>query len=168
MPSGVLEFRRAPFRPCLWAPTVFDRVHRRRPGGGSATVTGSEGAGRSVASIGGTRSKKTVLELGGADPLIVMPSADLDGAVELGVWARVQNNGQSCIAAKRSSVHEEQCRRVPQALRRRDVEASSGRPNERRPRCGPLATARREREVNAQGRRCLEKGAKAICGWRGC
>jgi succinate-semialdehyde dehydrogenase/glutarate-semialdehyde dehydrogenase len=130
----------------------------------AATLTGSEGSGRSVAAIAGNAIKKTVLELGGADPFIVMPSADLERAVEVGVWARIQNNGQSCIAAKRFIVHEaiadEYMERYGEAMSKLVV----GDPMEATTQVGPLATAQGRDEVNEQVADALSKGAKAICG----
>jgi succinate-semialdehyde dehydrogenase/glutarate-semialdehyde dehydrogenase len=130
----------------------------------AATVTGSEGAGQSVASIAGNVIKKTVLELGGADPFIVMPSADMERALEIGVWARIQNNGQSCIAAKRFIIHES----IADEYEERYGEAMSklvvGDPLDEATQVGPLATAQGRDEVNEQVADALAKGAKALCG----
>ncbi len=130
----------------------------------AATLTGSEGAGRAVAAIAGDEIKKTVLELGGADPFIVMPSADLARAVEVGVRARVQNNGQSCIAAKRFIVHES----IADEYEERYAEAMAklvvGDPLDPATDVGPLATPSGRDEVAAQVEDAVSKGAKLLCG----
>ena len=130
----------------------------------AATLTGSEGAGRAVASIAARQIKKTVLELGGADPFIVMPSADLERAVQVGLTARVQNNGQSCIAAKRFILHES----IADAYEQRFTEAMSelivGDPLDETTQIGPLATAQGRDEVNEQIADALAKGARTLCG----
>jgi len=130
----------------------------------AATLTGSEGAGRSVASIAASEIKKTVLELGGSDPFIVMPSADLARAVEVGVKARVQNNGQSCIAAKRFILHEE----IATEYEERYTEAMSklvvGDPLDPATDIGPLATPSGRVEVVEQVADAVSKGARVLCG----
>jgi succinate-semialdehyde dehydrogenase/glutarate-semialdehyde dehydrogenase len=130
----------------------------------AATLTGSEAAGRSVASIAAHEIKKSVLELGGSDPFIVMPSADIGRAVEIGVRARVQNNGQSCIAAKRFILHEE----IAEEYEERYVEAMAklvvGDPLAAGTDVGPLATASGRDEVAEQVADAVAKGARLLCG----
>jgi succinate-semialdehyde dehydrogenase/glutarate-semialdehyde dehydrogenase len=130
----------------------------------AATLTGSEGAGRSLGSIAGKQLKKMVLELGGSDPFIVLPSADLDKAVATAVTARVQNAGQSCIAAKRFIVHE----RIAREFEKRFVQATSalrtGDPQDDATQVGPLASKQVLDDVDKQVRRSIEQGAKVACG----
>ncbi|MGH9294815.1 MAG: NADP-dependent succinic semialdehyde dehydrogenase [Acidimicrobiales bacterium] len=130
----------------------------------AATLTGSEGAGRAVAATAGHAIKKTVLELGGSDPFIVMPSADLERAVEIGVKARVQNNGQSCIAAKRFIVHEQ----IAEEYLNRYVASMEklvvGDPLEDGTDIGPLATSAGREEVAAQVAGARTQGAEVLCG----
>jgi succinate-semialdehyde dehydrogenase / glutarate-semialdehyde dehydrogenase len=130
----------------------------------AVTLTGSEAAGRSVASSAGAAIKKTVLELGGSDPFVVLASADVDRAVEVAVTARVQNNGQSCIAAKRFVVVDAVAERfVP-----RFVEAMAalrvGDPFDPATEVGPLVSETQRREVAAQVQDAREKGAAVACG----
>ncbi|HLT46347.1 MAG TPA: NAD-dependent succinate-semialdehyde dehydrogenase [Rubricoccaceae bacterium] len=132
----------------------------------AATLTGSEGAGRAVARTAGDVLKKTVLELGGSDAFIVLADADLDRAVEVGVKARVQNNGESCIAAKRFIVE----RPVAEAFTERFVRAMEGLrvgdPMDEATEVGPLARADLRDEVHDQVQRAVEDGARLLCGGR--
>ncbi len=130
----------------------------------AATLTGSEGAGASLAATAGTHLKKTVLELGGSDPFIVMPSADLEAAVTTGVTARLLNNGQSCIAAKRFILHEAI---APQFLDRFVAAFKSlkiGDPLDMGTDIGPLATPAILQELDQQVQACLADGATVLVG----
>ena len=130
----------------------------------AVTLTGSEGAGRSVGAEAGEQIKPSVLELGGSDPFIVMPSADLEKAVENAVTSRTLNNGQSCINAKRIIVHEE----VADEFERRFVEKMSslkvGDPMEEGTDMGPLATAQILEDVDSQVKKSVEAGARVLAG----
>ncbi len=136
----------------------------RDPRVAAATVTGSEPAGQSVASICGSEIKKTVLELGGSDAFVVMPSADLDLAAEVAVTARVQNNGQSCIAAKRFIVHDA----VHDEFARRFVERMAalvvGDPMDDKTDVGPLATEAGRVDIEALVGDAVDQGATVLCG----
>ncbi|MCX4825350.1 NADP-dependent succinic semialdehyde dehydrogenase [Streptomyces sp. NBC_01142] len=130
----------------------------------AATLTGSEPAGRSVAAIAGDEVKKTVLELGGSDPFVVMPSADVDRAAKTAVTARVQNNGQSCIAAKRFIVHADVydafCERFTAGMR----DLTVGDPMEESVDVGPLASEQGRADLEELVEDALRHGATARCG----
>ncbi|MFF4520863.1 NADP-dependent succinic semialdehyde dehydrogenase [Streptomyces bluensis] len=130
----------------------------------AATLTGSEPAGRSVASVAGDEVKKTVLELGGSDPYIVMPSADIDRAAKTAVTARVQNTGQSCIAAKRFIVHTD----VFDAFTERFTEGMKalkvGDPMEEETDVGPLSSKQGRRDLEELVVDAVEGGATVLCG----
>lgn len=130
----------------------------------AATLTGSEPAGRSVASIAGKQIKKTVLELGGSDPFIVMPSADLNEAVITAVKARTINNGQSCIAAKRFIVATE----IYDTFERMFVEEMKklqvGDPLNESTDIGPLATEQILKDVEEQVKTSVAAGAIVLTG----
>jgi succinate-semialdehyde dehydrogenase/glutarate-semialdehyde dehydrogenase len=130
----------------------------------AATLTGSEGAGRAVAEIAGRELKKTVLELGGSDPFIVMPSADIARAAEVATTARCQNNGQSCVAAKRFLVHADVYDVFVEAFVDRMASLVVGDPMAAGTDVGPLATEQGRAGVEAQVGDAVDKGARALCG----
>jgi succinate-semialdehyde dehydrogenase/glutarate-semialdehyde dehydrogenase len=130
----------------------------------AATLTGSEPAGRSVAATSGKQIKKTVLELGGSDPFIVMPSANLEEAVTTAVKARTINNGQSCIAAKRfivaTEIYDEFEKRFVEEMRALKI----GDPMEESTEIGPLATPQIVDDLDAQVKRAIATGARVLTG----
>jgi succinate-semialdehyde dehydrogenase/glutarate-semialdehyde dehydrogenase len=136
----------------------------RDPRVAAATLTGSEPAGQSVGAIAGDEIKPTVLELGGSDPFIVMPSADLDEAVETAVVARVQNNGQSCIAAKRFIAHTDIYDAFVDKFVARMQELRVGDPADPDTDVGPLATESGRDEVAEQVDEAAAAGAVIRCG----
>ncbi len=130
----------------------------------AATLTGSEPAGASLAAACGRQIKKTVLELGGTDPFVVMPSADLEAAIATAATARMLNNGQSCIAAKRFIVHESIADRFEAGLRDQFAALVVGDPLQDWVTVGPLATPSICTELEGQVNACLAQGATALIG----
>ena len=130
----------------------------------AGTLTGSEAAGKSLAQAAGEHLKKVVLELGGSDPFVVMPSANLERAVDTAVKARVQNAGQSCIAAKRFIVHERIAGPFEQAFVRQMAALRVGDPADDRTQLGPVASRQVRDDVDGQVKRSLAQGAEALTG----
>jgi len=128
----------------------------------AATLTGSEPAGISLAVAAAQHIKKTVLELGGSDPLIILPSADLPRAIATAVKARMINNGQSCIAAKRFIVHTAVYEEVVAGLQQAFQAWRIGDPADPATQLGPLATATIRDELQAQVEVALAHGAKLL------
>ena len=130
----------------------------------AATLTGSEFAGASLAAAAGKQIKKTVLELGGSDPFIVLESADIEAAVATAVTARLLNNGQSCIGAKRFILEET----VADEFERRFLEKFQtlkvGDPMDENTDVGPLATPDILEDLDKQVQECIEKGSKVLIG----
>ncbi len=136
----------------------------RDPRVAAATLTGSEPAGRSVAAIAGDEVKHTVLELGGSDPFIVLPSADLDRAAKVATTARCQNNGQSCIAAKRFIVHDAVADEFERLFVENMATLRLGDPMDAATDVGPLAVEQGLRDVEEQVGDAVAKGATVLCG----
>lgn len=161
-------FRRAGFPPGAFSTLLVgsDAVEAilRDPRVRAATVTGSEHAGRVIAQIAGSELKKTVLELGGSDPFVVMPSADLDRAAEVATAARCRNNGQSCIAAKRFIVHTDVFDAFAERFAARMSALRVGDPMAETTDVGPLVSEESRAEIVAQIRDAVDQGATLRCG----
>ena len=158
LPRGRLPERRLPDTAdplAPWSNPVIadDRVR-------ATTLTGSEGAGSKVAEASGKNLKKTVLELGGSDPFIVMPSADIDLAIRTAVTARIQNTGQSCIASKRFIVHADVYDRFAEGFVAGMKALKVGDPMDRAVHVGPLATPQIRDELAEQVDDTVKAGAK--------
>lgn len=130
----------------------------------AATLTGSEPAGRSVAATCGGEIKTTVLELGGSDAFIVMPSADLELAVDKAITGRTMNNGQSCIAAKRFIIHADIYEEFQNKMVERFKALKVGDPMSAETDIGPLAVKQIRDELHKQVTSSIEAGAKLLCG----
>jgi len=130
----------------------------------AATLTGSEAAGASLAAAAGKQIKKTVLELGGSDPYIVLESADIEAAVATGVTARMLNNGQSCIAAKRFILLEGIADEFERRLVEKFQSLKIGDPMEEEVDVGPLATPGILADLDQQVQACIEQGSKVLTG----
>lgn len=128
------------------------------------SLTGSEAAGRSVAARAGKSLKPTVLELGGSDPFLVFPSADLERAVDAAVEARIQNNGQSCIAAKRFLVHEAIYSEFERRLLERFATLAVGDPRDPSTDLGPLVHEEACARLESQVRASVQAGAELLLG----
>jgi succinate-semialdehyde dehydrogenase/glutarate-semialdehyde dehydrogenase len=132
----------------------------------AVTLTGSDAAGRSVAGAAGRSLKKSVLELGGSDPFIVTPSADVSAAAAVAVKARVQNNGQSCIAAKRFIVVEEAADEFERLFVGAMRSLRVGDPMDPDIDVGPLATSSIRDELHDQVKETVSRGARLVLGGR--
>jgi len=130
----------------------------------AATLTGSEGAGVEVGVGAAKRIKKVVLELGGSDPFLVMPSANLEAATTTAVKARIFNNGQSCIAAKRFIVAEAIADKFEKMFAEKMAALKVGDPFDESTELGPLSSAQGLEDLDRDVKRTVELGAKVLTG----
>ena len=128
------------------------------------TLTGSEPAGRAVAERAGRQIKKSVLELGGSDAFVVMPSADIEQSAKTGVLARVNNNGQSCIAGKRFIIHEDIYDAWVEHFVAEMASLVVGDPMDPATNIGPLATKNGQRDIAQLVDDAKDKGARILLG----
>ena len=161
-------FRRAGFPEGVFQTLLIETDQVRRviedPRVAAVTLTGSNTAGSQVASTAGKVIKKTVLELGGSDPFIVMPDADLPAAIATAVKARIVNNGQSCIAAKRFIVHESVAEEFERGFAAGMAGLAVGDPMDSGTDIGPLATEAQLRTITDQVDRAVRAGARVLTG----
>ena len=163
-------FREAGFDPGVFQTLLLENeaVEKivRDPRVKAVTLTGSERAGSAVASAAGREVKKSVLELGGSDPFIVMPSAKLDDAISTGVKSRMVNSGQSCIAAKRfiiaDAIYDQYLAQFVERMKRLKL----GDPREETSEVAPLSSEHILRGVDDQVQKSVAAGAKILCGGR--
>ena len=161
-------FREAGFGPGVFQTLLIENetVEKiiRDPRVKAVTLTGSERAGSAVASTAGREIKKSVLELGGSDPFIVMPSATLDDAISTGVKSRMVNSGQSCIAAKRfiiaDAIYDQYLARFVEKMKKLKL----GDPAEEPTEVAPLSSEHILRGVDDQVQKSVAAGAKILCG----
>jgi succinate-semialdehyde dehydrogenase/glutarate-semialdehyde dehydrogenase len=151
------------FQTLLIGAAQVDRI-LNDPRVAAATLTGSEQAGIQVGMSAAKRIKKVVLELGGSDPFLVMPSANFEEAAATAVKARVLNNGQSCIAAKRFIVHEQIADRFEKEFIRRMEALKLGDPFDAKTDIGPLATPDAVKDLQADVQKTIQAGAKLLTG----
>ena len=130
----------------------------------AVTLTGSEPAGRSVAKIAGKNLKKTVLELGGSDAYIILEDVDLEKATDLATFGRLQNNGQTCIAAKRFIVLEEIYDNFLKLFTKKMQDAKMGAPTDKGVYYGPMARIDLRNEIHEQVQKTIQQGGKLILG----
>jgi succinate-semialdehyde dehydrogenase/glutarate-semialdehyde dehydrogenase len=130
----------------------------------AATLTGSGPAGQSVAAIAGSEIKKVVLELGGSDPFVVLPSADLSAAARVAATARLINNGQSCIAAKRFIVHDEVYDEFERMFAEQMAARTVGDPMDEGTDVGPLASEQQRDDIEKLVADAVALGARVLCG----
>jgi succinate-semialdehyde dehydrogenase/glutarate-semialdehyde dehydrogenase len=156
-------FPEGAFQTLLIGSSQVDRI-LDDPRVAAATLTGSEGAGVQVGSGAAKRIKKVVLELGGSDPFIVMPSADLEQAVAIGIKARTLNNGQSCIAAKRFIVADQIADKFQREFVAQMEKLKLGDPFDEKTDVGPLANAEAVTSLQADVQASVKAGAKVLTG----
>jgi succinate-semialdehyde dehydrogenase / glutarate-semialdehyde dehydrogenase len=130
----------------------------------AVTITGSEPAGREVGATAGKSIKPSVLELGGSDPFIVMPSADLEAALDAAATSRLLNNGQSCVNAKRFIVHEQVAEEFERGLARRFEAKKVGDPMDPDTEIGPLVNSAAVETIDQQVRDTVAAGARLVTG----